>query len=192
MKLIYLHGFNSSENSETVLDLKKNYGNDLISISYDYVNADNGYNQINNLIENVLKSDQDLILVGSSLGGFWANYFAQKYDLKSVLINPAIKPSQSLLKYTGKIKNYTTGEEFVFNGVNAIEYKKYEVPVKIGNLRYIIIGKNDYVLNPNETIKHYFGAGLTILTNWGHRVENMQFLTNLIDDAINSYPLLED
>ena len=34
MKIIYLHGFNSDENSNTVISLKKIF-NDLISISYD-------------------------------------------------------------------------------------------------------------------------------------------------------------
>lgn len=34
--------------------------------------------------------DAGVALVGSSLGGFWSTWLAERYDLKAVLINPAV------------------------------------------------------------------------------------------------------
>ncbi len=37
-----------------------------------------------------------LYLMGSSLGGFWATWLAEKYGLRTVLINPAVDLSVGL------------------------------------------------------------------------------------------------
>ena len=100
MKIIYLHGFNSDENSNTVISLKKIF-NDLIGISYDYIIPDLAHEKIKNTIDAVLKIDKEIILVGTSLGAFWANYFAQKYLLKCVLVNPSLYPWVSLTRCIG-------------------------------------------------------------------------------------------
>jgi len=51
-------------------------------------------------------------LVGSSLGGFYATYFAEQYNLKAVLINPAVHAHQLITP--GYWKNELTGEETYF------------------------------------------------------------------------------
>ena len=137
MKVIYLHGFNSDSNSTTIKSLKASIP-DLISISYDYINADIAYQQINSLVEETLNTDPELLMAGTSLGGFWANYFAQKFNLKCVIVNPALHPSVSLRKAVelSPIKNYNSGEERIFTYENTDAYKKYEV--EIGSTDYFI------------------------------------------------------
>ena len=45
--------------------------------------------------------------VGSSLGGFYATWFAEKYDRRAALINPAIRPDLGLAAYLGpRITSY--------------------------------------------------------------------------------------
>ena len=173
MAIIYLHGFNSDGNSTTIKEIRKEIPG-LLSISYDYINADIAFHQIQSLIENTLKPDPDLIIAGTSLGGFWANYFAQKFHLKCVLVNPAINPSVTLRKAVefSPFLNYNSGESREFTFKNADAYKKYEVPVESGIDRSIVLGKNDEVIDYRKSEEKYRNKGKIILTEEGHRIED--------------------
>ncbi|MGH8491771.1 MAG: YqiA/YcfP family alpha/beta fold hydrolase [Moraxellaceae bacterium] len=48
-------------------------------------------------------------LIGSSLGGFYANILAARHGLRAVLLNPAVHPHQLLSAYVGEQRNYHTG-----------------------------------------------------------------------------------
>jgi len=50
------------------------------------------------------------LLVGSSLGGFYATYLAERHGLKALLINPAVNPQLRFEGYLGPQTNYYTGE----------------------------------------------------------------------------------
>lgn len=55
------------------------------------------------------------LLVGSSLGGFYATYLAERYGLKALLINPAVNPHHwDLSRYIGPQVNLHTGEAWQF------------------------------------------------------------------------------
>lgn len=50
-------------------------------------------------------------LVGSSMGGFWASYLAERYNLPAVLINPAVHPARFMPDYVGQtLRPYSGGE----------------------------------------------------------------------------------
>lgn len=54
------------------------------------------------------------ILVGSSLGGYWATWLSETYQLPAVLINPAVKPSMLLPEFLHvELKNYYSDESYV-------------------------------------------------------------------------------
>ena len=186
MTIIYLHGFNSDGNSTTIKEIRKEIPG-LLSITYDYINADIACKQINSLIENTLRKDPDLMIAGTSLGGFWANYFAQKYQLKCVIVNPAIKPSETLRKAVPEspIPNYNTGELREFTFENADSYEKYEVPVASGINRTIVLGKNDEVIDYRKTENDYRDKGKIILTEEGHRIEDYGRIVKILKDVSN-------
>ncbi len=184
MKIIYLHGFNSDGNSTTIKEIRKEIPG-LLSISYDYVVADIAFEQIKALIEKTLKKDPDLIIAGTSLGGFWANYFAQKFQLKCLLVNPAINPSVTLRKAIelSPLLNYNSGELREFTFENADSYKKYEVPVEAGINRTIVLGKNDEVIDYKKSEEVYRNKGTIILTEEGHRIEDYGRIVKILKDV---------
>ena len=53
-----------------------------------------------------------LAFVGSSLGGFYATWLAERYDAKAVMINPSVRPFTDLERYLGPQRNLYTGEEY--------------------------------------------------------------------------------
>ena len=46
------------------------------------------------------------MLIGSSLGGFYATFLSEEYDLPAVLINPAVRPFDSRESLLGEHRNY--------------------------------------------------------------------------------------
>lgn len=49
------------------------------------------------------------VLIGSSLGGYYATYLANHYGLRAALINPVVRPYLLLRDYLGEQRNYHTG-----------------------------------------------------------------------------------
>lgn len=52
-------------------------------------------------------------IVGSSLGGFYATYLAEKHQVPAVLINPAVRPFELFRHYLGEHTHYHTGETYL-------------------------------------------------------------------------------
>ena len=114
MALIYIHGSNSSPAS-----LKSRQTEQwLSSMSPDIPffwpalssEPDKAIDQLQELIES---QEQPVGLVGSSMGGYYATWLSAKYDLKAVLINPAVRPYEFMVDYLGENANYHTGERYI-------------------------------------------------------------------------------
>ena len=184
MKVIYLHGFNSDSDSRTVKNLRKKIP-DLISVSYDYILPDKAYEKIKFTIEETIKEDADIILMGTSLGAFWANYFNQIWGLKSILVNPSLYPWVSLTKYIGSNINFNSGEERILTAENVAAYKKYETEIIRGYHRKVVLGTKDDVIDYRETEKVFKDKAEIILLNQGHRIEDTDKLVQIIIDTDN-------
>ena len=94
-KIIYIHGFNSSPNGFKGKYLKKEFGDNFYATD---MNGDpiKALNKLKRKI-NEFKSDGiRIILVGSSLGGFYATSLSGYYDCPCVLINPSVEPYKTL------------------------------------------------------------------------------------------------
>ncbi len=64
-------------------------------------------------LKKIIASADDLVLlVGTSLGGFYAWYLAAVLKLPAIIINPSTEPWKSLLPAVGMFKNLVTGEMF--------------------------------------------------------------------------------
>jgi predicted esterase YcpF (UPF0227 family) len=175
----YLHGFNSNAEGRTAQELKKHYGEDITAISYDYINANEAHRQIEAAVL-PLRQTHEMIFIGTSLGGFWANYFAQVYRQKCILVNPSLNPSVSLQKYLGENINFNTGGKRILTLENCDCYANYEIPLDKTIVRTTLLGTKDELISYKETAVKLEGTYI-ILTNEGHRVENLQGLIRAID-----------
>ena len=183
----YIHGFNSSWNSETFFNLKALLGESLFPIHYSDKDCDFSEKIIE---EQILKESKDssVILIGSSLGGFWAKYFANKLGLKALLINPSFNPSISLLKYLEgnkekEITNFVTGKVEVLTELQCKKYIKYEKLKKIGGQIVILSGTEDTVIS-SDVRKQYSNYKLVELQGMGHRLEK-KFIPEVLFELKN-------
>jgi len=98
--VIFINGFGSGKDSTKYTILKNQLDPNLFVIDIieiDYSTA------TKNEIESNLKTALDkyscypeAIVVGHSLGGYWTRVFAKKYFYSSVIINPSLKPWETL------------------------------------------------------------------------------------------------
>jgi len=98
--IFYVHGWGSS-GFATKADILKGKFTVFFSPTLP-VNADNAIHLLDQCIQ-LFKESYRITLVGSSLGGFYSIYLANKHpEIKAVLINPAIKPFEVLASQVGK------------------------------------------------------------------------------------------
>ncbi len=184
--IIYFHGFNSDGNGTTARELKSHYGDMCITPSYDYKDADKAYSYLNGIITRFIKHGQ-IILVGTSLGGFWANYFSEKYDLKCILVNPGFEPSISLKKFLGKNKNFSSGKIIDFTEEDVERYKRYEVGESSEVFKTVLLGAKDTTLNHTRAAEHFKNHNVIIDQDEEHRIKDVGKIIKLIDELMNSF-----
>jgi predicted esterase YcpF (UPF0227 family) len=89
LKIIYLHGFNSSSNSKKAKIFKNSKF--VVSSGIKVFFPDlpvSPKEAIKNILGLAKSCDFKVSLIGSSLGGFYSTYIADTYNLKSININP--------------------------------------------------------------------------------------------------------
>lgn len=110
---LYLHGFLSSPLSQKAQQLEAYYQHHLPHDSLVIPELPFAPEQAMQLAESTLKQLQQqhdqVYLIGSSLGGFYATYLAEKYQLPAVLINPAVRPFDLFADYLGPNTHFYTG-----------------------------------------------------------------------------------
>jgi uncharacterized protein len=124
----------------------------------------------------------DDCLVGSSLGGFYATYLAEKHGLKAVLLNPAIDPHVGLRAYLGPQKNLHSGEPYELTEAHLRQWEKLYVP-RISPQRYLLLVETgDEVLDYLQAVRRYAGAEQVVVQGGDHSLQSFaQHLPRILD-----------
>jgi hypothetical protein len=108
-------------------------------------------------------------VVGSSLGGYYSTYLAEKFDLKAVLVNPAVVAHLSLKDYVGPQRWLYSGEAFEFTRDHIEELRAIEVPTLSKPQRFWLLAEEgDETLDFRHAVSRYAGARQTVLPGGDH------------------------
>ena len=108
-------------------------------------------------------------LVGSSLGGYYATWLAERHGLQAVLVNPAVVAALSLEPWLGWQSNLYTGERFELTRDHLAELRALEVPTLSNPQRYwLLVERGDEVLDYRAAVARYAGARQTVLDGGDH------------------------
>lgn len=108
-------------------------------------------------------------VVGSSLGGYYATYLAETFELKAVLINPAVVAHLSLKDFVGPQRWLYSGESFEFTLDHIEELRAIDVPVLGKPQRFwLLVEEGDETLDYRHAVNRYVGARQTVLPGGDH------------------------
>jgi predicted esterase YcpF (UPF0227 family) len=112
---------------------------------------------------------QPVTLVGSSLGGYYATWLAEKHSVRAVLVNPAITPAEGLRAYLGPQRNLYTGEPYELTEQHLDELRALWVERPTGMERYyLMVTTGDEVLDYREAVARYAGAPQLVVQGSDH------------------------
>ncbi len=177
-KLLYLHGFNSSPQSHKAL-LVSQYmaeNNCLQQLICPQIPAvpEQARIFLEHLVEDTLK-ESSLSFVGSSLGGYYATYLAEKYSGPVVLINPSVKPFETLMPYLGKNKFYFDEGCWEFDESHIQQLKDMYVEEVTDAERYfVLLQTGDETLDYREAELKYKNSHCIVEQGGDHSFTNLE------------------
>lgn len=123
----------------------------------------------------LITRDTGLSLVGSSLGGFYATWLAEKYHCPAVLINPAVKPHELLKQYLGENTNYYTAERWVLNESHIRQFSELYIEKITQPQRYLLmLQTGDQTLDYREAKEKYADCPCIIEQGGTHEFEGFE------------------
>ena len=169
--IVYLHGFNSSPQSHKAQVLGRYMEQNGMGEAYACPALPPLAGDAIRLVEELV-AGKTACYVGSSLGGFYATYLAEKHDASAVLINPAIDPHTGLRAYLGPQKNLHTGEPYQLTESHLKEWEQLYVP-RITPERYLLIVETgDEVLDYRHAVARYAGAEQRVVPGGDHSLQS--------------------
>ena len=174
--IFYFHGFASSADSTKALVfqnfIKKRFPNVQLHVPNIDNSIEKSFVQLEDLVN---KNSTNKLFMGSSLGGFYASYFAEKYNSKAVLINPASNPYRGMEMYLGKNINYSTNEEFYLTkeDLEVLEQKNVSSINNPSNY-LVLVETGDEVIPFKYTLEFYKGCNFCVVNGGSHSFDSFQ------------------
>ena len=125
---------------------------------------------------------EDLTLVGSSLGGFYATVMAERLGCRAALVNPAVHPHRHFERFLGPHKNLYTGEAFELTREHVEELRAMDPPAITRPGRYwLFVETADEVLDYREAVTYYAGALQEVVRGGDHTLVSFpEFIPEIV------------
>ena len=188
---IYFHGLGGTSDSskgKSLKDYLSQYGIDVIipDLSPDPSIVKS---EIDSLIRSLFDGDnraEKLVLVGISLGGFYARYFGERFDAPYVIVNPVIHPTKILRQFIGcKVLHADDMLEIDEDFVS--KFDALETTEMSGSLANVMLSLDDQTIPYQESnifFKH--AKNLVLHPNGGHDfTDNWKVFQTFVLSAIN-------
>jgi uncharacterized protein len=126
--------------------------------------------------------DDQIIVVGSSLGGFYATHLAEKHGWRAVLLNPAVVPQDDLSHYLGEQPLWHGGGSITVLPRHLDELRALSVDAITRPERYFLIAATgDEVLDYRTMLAHYPGVRTTLIQGGDHAISDFP---KYLDDVL--------
>jgi predicted esterase YcpF (UPF0227 family) len=171
--ILNIHGYNSNGENSKFQYLKSIFPNETIVSPTLPFNPKDTAEQLKSII---LKQKEKILVVGSSLGGFYAYYIAARFSLNVCLINPSLIPFVNLVDRMLEQKDIVESQR-----VSIEQLKELRDLFSLSYLEAEKKNVNVFVCNDDDVINHvavtkkmspFFNQYLEFETG-GHRFEDL-------------------
>ncbi|WP_281214108.1 YqiA/YcfP family alpha/beta fold hydrolase [Shewanella insulae] len=158
--LLYIHGFNSSPHSDKGVVTARYIAKHFPDINFVQpqlpATPKAAMVLLTDLVEQALARGESLSFIGSSLGGYFASYLAERYGGRAVLVNPAVKPFELFDEFLGPQYNPYTEEDYQILPEHKLEVAKYDTPAISHPDRFLVLLQSgDEVLDYRQAVNKY-------------------------------------
>ena len=183
--ILYIHGFNSAPESKKAMQLTSvmqriGLGGQL-RVPALHHHPREAMAQLQGAISELGRP----LLVGSSLGGYYATWLAEQHGLKALLVNPAVSPHRRFDGYLGTQTNHYSGQtwELTLDHVHALA--ELEVPAPQDPQRYQVwLQTGDETLDYRYAEQYYAACDVRVQAGGDHSYQGFaQQLPELLNFA---------
>ncbi len=174
--ILYIHGWNSYKDARKAILLKneinssKNFEVDSITLKSHPKEA---IQQLSNYIEDH-KEQRKVHLIGSSLGGYYATFLSEKYNLKAAMINPAVWAYKIFKNDMGTNENLNTGEKYFIDDLWVQSLQDIFIENITGKNYLVLLQTGDQTLNYKFAKQYFEGSNIIIDEGGSHSFENLE------------------
>ncbi|MEA3299920.1 MAG: YqiA/YcfP family alpha/beta fold hydrolase [Porticoccaceae bacterium] len=177
MHLLYLHGFNSSPQSHKALQVRDWLATHHPGVRFDCPllspYPDRALATLTALCDRSLTARS--LVVGSSMGGFYATWVSQTFGCKGVLVNPAVRPWLGREYLLGRQRNFHSGEEYLFEQRDIDAFARWEIdPLPAPHNLWVLLQTGDEVLDYRQALDKYRGCRLTVEQGGDHAFQGFE------------------
>jgi hypothetical protein len=168
--LIHIHGFNSSSQSGKARELSAWMTQRGLGDSCVCPDLPDRPGAAIALLENLIaQSRGPAKLIGSSLGGFYATWLAEKHGLKAILVNPCVDCHLKLAQFVDTVQeNWHSGEKYPFTAAHLAELQALATRPSRLERYLLLLETGDEVLDYREAVAAYAGARQIVLEGGDH------------------------
>ena len=124
-----------------------------------------------------------LALIGSSLGGYYATWLAERLGCRAVLLNPAITPARDLESHVGRQPVFFSADEIDFRPEHLRELQEIDTPVISRPERYFLVAATgDTLIDYRTMTNKYAGARQRVVTGSNHELSDFDLYMDEVLD----------
>lgn len=187
--IVYIHGYTGEHghnpNSSKIEHLR-NYASQggyvLHTPRYPDHDPKEAHKFLTDYVNKVKKKDPHAVLVGTSMGGYWAHRLSNEHKLPSVIVNPAIEPHMTLARH---VKAGRVTQSALNHYKNLIDH--HSALSTVHEPRMVLLEKGDNVIDPNKTAKAYKGhADVRMFEGGNHQFTRHNEIGNALSEIQNT------
>ena len=176
--LLYLHGFRSSPQSAKARQTAARVAAEHPGVTWWCPQLPPSPRAAAALIEAGIAGwpRERMAVCGSSLGGFYATWVAERTGCKAVLLNPAVDPARDLAGYIGEQTAWhDPAQHFFFRPEYIDELRALQCgPITRPERYFAVIAKGDELLDWREMTARYPGAPQRLLEGGDHALSDFE------------------
>lgn len=172
--IIYLHGFNSAPSSHKAQSMRAHMEERGLGGRFFCPALPHRPEEAISLVEKALAvhGPRGVTFVGSSLGGFYATWLAEKHACRAILIQPAVLPHAGLTSCLGMQKNLFTGAQYELTQAHLDAWKAMVVEKPDPERYLLLLETGDEVLDYRDAVRRYEGARMVIRQGGDHTLQS--------------------